>query len=567
MNKRFRRLKISGKFRIALYGTITMFIVAFFIVGQEFLKIKENVQIIEKHEEIDELVSEMTDVFNTKDIRVADFVITNWVTFYSEVDELSAQFDELVNQLTPLLEDEDQKKQLEQILETYQIHHQIFYDEIFPAVQNGDDQAALHAREDARESRLETVELLEELKQMTNENSQQVTENTKTSLEKSIKVLIGSLFIATIVGLLILRYMGRMVRNDMDEVITVAEKISEGDLLVHNLDDASNTEIGKLSQAINQMRTRLNEMITQISDVSNRLLKKSGELSGHTEEIQQGSRQVASTMEQLAKGSEEQASSASNLHEQMGNFLQMISTVVFQSEDTKKLSQNMVHITKEGNEHMDQTTKQMNRINEKINESLNLVKGLDEKIKNINQLIVVIKEIADQTNLLALNASIEAARAGEHGRGFTVVAEEVRKLAEQVNHSAMNINDILKDVKEESNKVLHSLDEGYQLVEAGSEQIHTTGTTFDEMHQIIEQVGNHVEKMSQTLYDVIDQSQPISGSIETIASVSEQSAAGVEETTATVHQTTASMDQIRDSAVELEEEAKKLRKVISQFKI
>ncbi|WAA12495.1 methyl-accepting chemotaxis protein [Fervidibacillus halotolerans] len=567
MYKFFRRLKISGKFRFALIGTIIMFIVAFFFVGQEFLKIRENVQTIEKQEEINKLVSEMTDVFNTKDIRVADFVITKWVAFYGEIGDLSEQFDGLVEQLKPLLVDEEQKNQLDLVLEEYHTHHQIFYDIIYPSIQKGDEETALQARQEARDSRLQTVELLNGLKEMTNESNKIATENTKEALERSITVLIGSTVLATIIGMLILRFIARIVRNDLNEVISVAEKISEGDLLVRDLDDTSNTEIGKLGQSINQMKSRLNEMITHISDVSNGLLERSEKLSGHTEEIQQGSRQIASTMEQLAKGSEEQASSASNVYEQMGNFLQMISNVVFQSEDTKKLSKNMVHITQEGNEHMNQTTKQMTQINEKINESLDLVKGLDEKIQNINQLIVVIKEIADQTNLLALNASIEAARAGEHGRGFTVVAEEVRKLAEQVNHSAMNINQILNDVKEESNKVLNSLEEGYQLVEVGTEQIHTTGNTFDEMHQIIEQVGNHIEKMGQTLYDVIDQSQPISGSIETIASVSQQSAAGVEETTATVHQSARAMDQIRNSAVELEEEAKKLKEVISKFKI
>ena len=121
-------------------------------------------------------------------------------------------------------------------------------------------------------------------------------------------------------------------------------------------------------------------------------------------------------------------------------------------------------MTEDGQKLINDTEQQMYKIDTIVKQAVNRVEGLNNQTREITQLVKVITEIADQTNLLALNAAIEAARAGEQGKGFAVVADEVRKLAEQVSHSVSNISTIVNNIQNETNIVTRSLVEGYEVV-------------------------------------------------------------------------------------------------------
>jgi len=380
------------------------------------------------------------------------------------------------------------------------------------------------------------------------------------------KILIISVIIAALVGIILLYTISRGIEKNLKMVATVADEIANGNLQTADINITSNDEIGQLGQAVNTLKDNLNTMVTQIYYVSNLVADKSKLLKTGAEDIKAGSEQIATTMEQLSAGSESQASSANELFEKMQEFMETIANVVYKSQDVKNISENMVNITNEGSQNLEVTAQKIGEINKKFNQSLQMVKGLNEKIKNINQLIVVIKEIADQTNLLALNASIEAARAGEHGRGFAVVADEVRKLAEQVNASISNINVILKDIQDESKNVLGSLEEGYQLVDDGTGQMEKTGEVFQLMFETINKVVDQIEMMANSLYDVIDGAHPISNLLESIVSVTQESAAGIEETSASVQESNHSIKNIHGHTLELEKEVDNLKGVIQNFK-
>ena len=138
-------------------------------------------------------------------------------------------------------------------------------------------------------------------------------------------------------------------------------------------------------------------------------------------------------------------------------------------------------MTDKGSQLMDSSTKKMSKIDQIVKDSVQKVKDLDAQSQEIFKLVVVIKDVADQTNFLALNAAIEAARAGEHGRGFSVVAEEVRKLAEQTATSVTDITRIVNNIQNGFSVVTESLQDGYKEVEQGTNQIETTGETFNEI--------------------------------------------------------------------------------------
>jgi methyl-accepting chemotaxis protein len=224
-------------------------------------------------------------------------------------------------------------------------------------------------------------------------------------------------------------------------------------------------------------------------------------------------------------------------------------------------------MTKKGHEYMNTSTEQMNKINSIMQFSVEKVKGLDEQTKQISTLVKVIRDIADQTNLLALNAAIEAARAGEHGRGFAVVADEVRKLAEQVSHSVKDITEIVNSIQTESNSVAVGLLNGYSQVDEGSKQIQITGQTFKDIYDAVTDMVERIQTISENLDTIASNTVEMNVSIDNIAAVSEQSAAGVEQTSASVQQTTSTMETISDHSELLSQLANRLNAMIARFKL
>lgn len=398
--------------------------------------------------------------------------------------------------------------------------------------------------------------------------NEQVSDITlQNQLAGIINVLAITIVLVTVIGVALFYLISRTIEKRLRAVVHFAEEIAHGNLQVENMDSEAKDEIGQLSKAVNMMRDNLYAMISKIHDVSDQILERSKLLAENSDELQKGGSEIASTMEELAAGSENQASSANDLFDKMQSFMETIADVVYKSQDAKKTSENMTELTQEGRSSMNSTIQKMDEINRKIHESLDMVKGLNDKIKNINQLIVVIKEIADQTNLLALNASIEAARAGEHGRGFAVVAEEVRKLAEQVNASISNINEILTSIQNESKNVLVSLDDGYNLVNDGTGQLNETGEVFGAMLKSIDEVSDEIESMSGLLYEVLDSTKPITNSLESIVSITQESAAGIEEASASVQEASDAIKDIHQSAATLEKEIKSLNQSVQNFKV
>ncbi|MDM5350511.1 methyl-accepting chemotaxis protein [Lysinibacillus sphaericus] len=384
------------------------------------------------------------------------------------------------------------------------------------------------------------------------------------SILKLTMIVIG---VAIIIGVLVIWQYASSMAKPINRVVQAMERFAEGDLTQESMSIRSKDEIGKLANAMNQMQSKLKDMIHNIAQASDLITTSSKELSQSANEVNMGAEQVAITMNELASGAEGQAHHSNELTSLMERFTADLRETNQYGEHIHQSSFEVLGLTNEGSQLMTSSNSQMKKIDSIVQNAVEKVKKLDAQAQEISKLVVVIKDIANQTNLLALNAAIEAARAGEHGKGFAVVADEVRKLAEQVGYSVNDITTIVANIQQDFDVVTSSLEDGYQEVKEGTIQIKATSETFTTISDSINDVVESVQLISKNLSKVTDDGQKMNSAIQEIAAVAEESAAGVEQTTATTEQTSSSMEVMAGKSAQLSTLAIELKTLVAQFKL
>ena len=358
--------------------------------------------------------------------------------------------------------------------------------------------------------------------------------------KNGILISILILIVALIIGIITARTISKPIKKVMGRMNLLAQ----GDLSGSPLLATTKDEIGHLVVATNNMSDSMRDIITQIEKSSKTVLNYSEELSQASQEVQLGADQVSTTMHEMASGSEKQAHRANEMATMMTNLSGEISEASEHSEKIHLSSNNVIQMTAKGNDLMDNSTKQMAKVDELVRTAVTKVQGLDEQAQEISKLNAVIENIANQTHLLALNAAIEAARAGEHGKGFSVVADEVRKLAEQVADSVKEITTIVNNIQTESQSVTVSLQGGYKEVAEGTQLLNTTNNTFHEINDAVHTMVESIQYMSNNLHGIAANSQEMTASVQEIAAIAQENAAGIEETSAGSLQISNSIEEI-----------------------
>ncbi|WNS80162.1 HAMP domain-containing methyl-accepting chemotaxis protein [Domibacillus sp. DTU_2020_1001157_1_SI_ALB_TIR_016] len=416
----------------------------------------------------------------------------------------------------------------------------------------------------------ETLPPLLEGGDVSSQSIKQIAEESESVIDfgqrsMAISLILGAA--ALLIGIVLAWGSVRSIIRPLKEAAQRMNDMAAGRIHGEPLHSDADDEVGQLVLAINEMNEQIGSIFSRIKNVSGKVEEESTVLHEQSGRVQQETSQIAAMMEQMSAGAEEQARSATALTEMFGKFVEDISIAAMGGEDVRQGAAEMVSLTDEGEQEMKQSVEHMNTIYQNMTDALQKVKGLDTRMKDITELVSIIRQVAEQTNLLALNAAIEAARAGEHGRGFAIVADEVRKLAEQVAQSITGINSIIASVQQESAEVVVTLEGGYELVAEGTNQITGTGDKFTAMKERISQLSTHVASISDSLYVIMDHTAKVNQSISSIAAVSQESAAGIEEAAASVQQTNQSVEAISSIAAQLDEHANELGDSMKQFQI
>lgn len=410
---------------------------------------------------------------------------------------------------------------------------------------------------------ISTGNYMDDIEALVTTHEKELHSKVASSIFGQVVIIIIMIILFGAIGHIFSKRISKNITTIADHV----ESIAHYDLSQSDLNLATKDEIGKLSVSVNQMVSHLKEMIQKIAKASIEVDRTSEELNASAYSVQTSSNQIAAAMQELATGSELQEKYANELSVSMNEFATQVSQLSHNGEAIKSSSDEVLLLANNGNDLMDSSIEQMSKIDYIVNQSIQRVEGLDIQAREISQLVSVIKEIADQTNLLALNAAIEAARAGEHGKGFAVVADEVRKLAEQVSVSVTDITMIASNIQNESSMVKQYLQDGYKDVEQGTTKIKATGETFTQINYAVTQMATSISAISANLADMANNSQTINHSIQEVASISQETTASIEQTADAITHTSKSMEEITNSSKDLVTLADSLNDIVSEFKL
>lgn len=489
------------------------------------------------------------------------------VTGQQSYIDIFNQYRQLAEENNAIIEQYDQSEKRQKLVETARTWSNGVENDVFTVYQSGNKEQALKNLTAitglVTEVRIGYEELANKRAESIGKIGSDVV-NTSSS-NKVVGIAVSTLI--TIVGVLIAIFTASQISKPIKVVATRMEQLSNGDLSHELLNVNRRDEVGTLMMAANEMNGKLKSTIQSIYSVSETVASSSEELAQSSNEVKTGAEQVVYTMQELAAGTETQASTASDLAETMRTFTGRIQETTQEGIELKNHSSEVQELTESGKGLMMSSTEQMATINDIVKDSVRKVEGLNEQSEEISKLVSVIDDISNQTNLLALNAAIEAARAGEHGKGFAVVADEVRKLAEQVQFSVADISTIVNRIQQETGNVTRSLQEGYEEVKKGTSQITETSETFNYISEAVEGMIVSIDTISANLNDVLASTEEIGTSIDEIASISEESAAGVEQTTATTEETVSTMEEIVKSADQLAILSEQLNTEMQQFKL
>ena len=320
---------------------------------------------------------------------------------------------------------------------------------------------------------------------------------------------------------------------------------------------------GHLTTAVENYRdvlSRLTSLADDLDETSHELSANGEEVTASIEEISHSTEQMASGSEELAEQTDEADMAASNLTATIEEITASVQEIDAESSEASKLALDGV---REGTEAVEQIRSATNATSEITGE----VRTLESKMQEVGETLDVISSIADQTNLLALNAAIEAARAGQEGDGFAVVAEEVKKLAEESKQSADEIEQIITDAQEQTDEVASQITHTNKEVAAGADAVETVVDQVDEIESTVEAVSAATAEVSGAVENQAENMDSFGATIDGAASMSEELSASVQQISAGLEQQSTATDQVAHRATELSATSEELYDRIDQFRL
>ncbi|MDD2733379.1 MAG: methyl-accepting chemotaxis protein [Desulfuromonadaceae bacterium] len=414
--------------------------------------------------------------------------------------------------------------------------------EFFPALAANNHELAAQLLHGALAPRYEEHrKVIDEIVNLTNTENSETEKRAAAMLLRSTIIVIasGALLISCVLAIFILltRNITALLGADPSEVRRIAQEVAKGDLTVAV--QVNGADQSSVMAALKTMTHNLRTIINQLSTTSSQVASAASQLNSTAEQIATGAEEVAMQTSTVATAGEEMSATS-------GDIAHNCLMAAEGAQSAAKSAQNGASV-------VERTVKVMEQIAERVQESAKTVGSLGARSEQIGNIIGTIEDIADQTNLLALNAAIEAARAGEQGRGFAVVADEVRALAERTTRATREIGEMIKAIQSETKGAVAAMEQGVQQVENGTMEAAKSGEALQNILQQINNVAMQVNQIATAAEEQTATTGEISSNMMQITEV--------------VHQTSHGANESAIAAAQLHGNAGELQRLVQQFTI
>ncbi|MFC1285360.1 methyl-accepting chemotaxis protein [Bacillus paralicheniformis] len=434
------------------------------------------------------------------------------------------------------------------------------------AVKNENDKAYdVYLKE--MEPQRETVnQLIEDIQTLNADNAKTIYQRDSKEAGSIITLLIIVIAAALVLSISIGLLMTRLITKPIKDIQALFAETEQGDFTVKGTYQ-SKDELGLLTSSFNKMVAGVRSIIETVGETSHQVASSSQELSASADESTKASEYISTTIQELAVGSDQQVESVENSRTVITGMTEFAGRISSNAEKAAATADQTAMMSLEGTKAIDKVSTQMKSINETVVSLSEAFKHLTERSNEIGNITEVITSIAEQTNLLALNAAIEAARAGEQGKGFAVVADEVRKLAEQSAQSAEQITRLITIIQNDTKQTMNSVISATGEVKEGLVVVHEAGGAFQKIENSITEVVTQINDVTNLVKNLTAGASEIETAISGVKEVAETAAGSTQTVSAATQEQLASMEEIAAASQILAQNAEELQHLIQKFKI
>ena len=407
---------------------------------------------------------------------------------------------------------------------------------------------------------------LAQLTQLQADIAKQLNEQNDADTERTIRFMVIELIVVLAISVVAVLIITKKITTPLELMTNALVKLRDGDFIITQRTIQRDDEFGALANMVADVRKSLNRLMRDTNASAEQLAAASEELTASSQQAAQASSMVANSVTDAAGATAEQQTYVNDAMESINNTAESVERLNQTAETVSQHASESKDEAEAGSKAIQQAVEQIMSVETIVQSSAATVDKLGKSSQEIGQIVSDISEIAEQTNLLALNAAIEAARAGENGRGFSVVAEEVRKLAEQSQEAAQRITNLIGGIQSDTNEAVQSMQEGSSAVKAGTESVSKLKEAFDRIQAAALGVSEQADTITAEVRAVADQTANVKEKSANILEKGTQVSGEMENVSAASEEQSASASEIADASNSLAKLAQDLQNSLNKFR-